>query len=247
MRKTADTVEIVDPVEFAEPEEPDEVVDTSDPVEFTEPEEPDEVVDTADPVEFTEPDEVVDATDSVEFTEPDEVVDTADPVEFTEPDEVVEATDPVEFTEPDEVVDAVESAPYLSDEVKSAVRSRFDNIRALISGLYERVFGKIPSFRPSEREVAGDILSYIGSAFGYAGKANEFTDIFGVGNVKDFSSVYVPYCVELTAFTDRKYNSDFTSALLSEIKLLLLSADIEEKTADYILSAPVLFAKNQTR
>ena len=229
MRKTADTVEINDPVEFAEP---DEVVDATDPVEFAEPEEPDEVADTADPVEFAEP---------------DEVVDTSDPVEFTEHDEVVDATDPVEFTEPDEVVDAVDSAPYLSEEVKSAVRSRFDNIRALISGLYERVFGKIPSFRPSEREVAGDILSYIGSAFGYAGKANEFTDIFGVGNVKDFSSVYVPYCVELTAFTDRKYNSDFTSALLIEIKLLLLCADIEEKTADYILSAPVLFAKNQTR
>ena len=228
--------------------------DTADPVEFTEPEEPDEVVDATDPVEFTEPDEVVDDVESAPYLSEKEngrESGTPDDDLFIDSDKRIEkpySSPPCNEKKPlahGEVKSEPLKQPF--DEVKSAVRSRFDNIRALISGLYERVFGKIPSFRPSEREVAGDILSYIGSAFGYAGKANEFTDIFGVGNVKDFSSVYVPYCVELTAFTDRKYNSDFTSALLSEIKLLLLSADIEEKTADYILSAPVLFAKNQTR
>lgn len=106
---------------------------------------------------------------------------------------------------------------------KGDIKTHFNNAVNIIKKLYDKVFSKSPSFKPTFDETVGDLILYLSAKLNRDGVDEIFNMEFGVKSENVFEKYkqnYVPYALKLSSWCEQKGLVFVREDLLYEISAL---------------------------
>ncbi len=149
-------------------------------------------------------------------------------------EEIVEPVQVVEETVEEVVEDPIIPIPDFKDEkpLKKKgkgvdLKAEFTAVKDFIFKMYENVFDKTPSFKPTFEQTVGDLLLYLSNKLSYKNAQNSYNEEFGLTDVKipsKYDSSYIPLCLKLAKWCEDNGEAFTAEELLYLISSLYLSS-----------------------
>ena len=117
--------------------------------------------------------------------------------------------------------------------------------------MYEKVFSKTPSFKPTFEQTVGDLLLYLSKKLSYKNADSEFNSTFGLTGVTildKYSLGYIPLALKLAKWCEDNKVLTVCEELLFAISSLYLSSSnaigvtVTELEITTIFENEILFA-----
>ena len=93
----------------------------------------------------------------------------------------------------------------------------FNGIEGLIKEMYDNVFSKNSQFKPTFNETTFNAQLYLCFKAKQLNFLTDFNLAFNGVDLENISKPFVPYVIKLSTWYDKKFNSDITSKVVSEI------------------------------
>lgn len=129
----------------------------------------------------------------------------------------------------------------INSEVIENARNSFSSVEKSVKLLYEKYFNKKQDFKPTYKEVMGDLLAFLSAKAKKLGVQNAFEKAFNLSllNVSEkyYIDSYYPFVFKLTVWLDKKLNTEYSVNIFNDVLGVLFSLtksdvdDLEISTA----------------